>query len=121
MASAGNSGNHVIFSRTGEAASGGGRGLDKAGAAAIGSRSGLARRDGLKRRWKVSLALCAALVPAAAAAAPLAVVDRHGSYVAVEPYGPNIVRITLATEPALADSAPGYGVSGKADPGGWTH
>jgi alpha-D-xyloside xylohydrolase len=68
------------------------------------------------------LILAATVLPAAAAAAaPLATLDRHGSYVAVEPYAPNIVRITLATDPGLAGTPPGYGISGEADGTGWTH
>jgi alpha-D-xyloside xylohydrolase len=74
----------------------------------------------VRGRWNGLAALMAAAAPSAVAATPLATVDRHGSYVAVEPYGPNIVRITLATDPALADAAPGYGVNGKPDAGGWT-
>ncbi len=37
---------------------------------------------------------------------PLALLDRNGSYVAVEAYAPNILRITLAQEKALALSPP---------------
>jgi len=40
-----------------------------------------------------------ALVMAApAAAAPLATLDRNGSLVSIEPYAPNIVRVTIATD-----------------------
>lgn len=60
-----------------------------------------------------------ALAPAAAQ--PLATVDRHGSLVAVEAYAPNIVHVTLALDPALADAPPGYGIDGAPDPAGWTH
>ncbi|HEX5207560.1 MAG TPA: glycoside hydrolase family 31 protein [Steroidobacteraceae bacterium] len=41
-------------------------------------------------------------------AAPL-VLSRNGAYVAVEPYAPNIVRITIATDAAAAAAPPGYG------------
>jgi alpha-D-xyloside xylohydrolase len=70
---------------------------------------------------RIALFLLVAAAPASALAAPLATVERHGSFVAVEPYGPNIVRVTLATDPALADAPPGYGVIGKADAAGWSH
>ena len=50
-----------------------------------------------------------ALIAAAASAAPLASVDRNGSIVAVEPYAPNIVRVTISLDRALADAAPGEG------------
>ena len=75
----------------------------------------------MRTRWRDWLILLAAAMPGVAAAAPLATVDRHGAYVAVEPYGPNIVRITLATDPALAAAPAGYGVIGKPDATGWAH
>jgi alpha-D-xyloside xylohydrolase len=64
----------------------------------------------------VLASLCAVSLPAA----PLASVDRHGAIVAVEPYASNVVRVTIALDRALAESAPGYGVSAKADATGWT-
>jgi alpha-D-xyloside xylohydrolase len=48
------------------------------------------------------------------------VLDREGRTIAVEPYGPNIVRITVSTAKAAAMAAPGYGVLGKAAMSGWT-
>ncbi|WP_375422020.1 TIM-barrel domain-containing protein [uncultured Sphingomonas sp.] len=62
-----------------------------------------------------------ALIAAAASAAPLASVDRNGSIVAVEPYAPNIVRVTISLDRALADSAPGEGPNAKPDATGWSH
>jgi alpha-D-xyloside xylohydrolase len=56
-----------------------------------------------------------------AAADPLALLDRNGSYVAIEAYGPNILRVTLAQEKGLALSPPGYGISGAASAEGWRH
>jgi len=71
-------------------------------------------------RWAGAAA--AALLPCAgAAAAPLATVDRNGSIVAVEAYGPNIVHVTIALDKALASAEPGYGIDGKADGTGWSH
>lgn len=61
------------------------------------------------------------LFSAPVGAAPLATLDRHGSFVSVEPYGPNIVRITLAQSAGEADTPPGYGVNGTPDAAGWTH
>jgi alpha-D-xyloside xylohydrolase len=63
----------------------------------------------------------AVLLPAASGAAPLATVDRNGSIVSIEAYGPNIVHVTIALDSDQADAAPGYGISGKADAAGWTH
>jgi alpha-D-xyloside xylohydrolase len=56
-----------------------------------------------------------------AMAAPQTVIERNGSYVGIEPYAPNIVRITLGTDRATAASAPGYGFIGKADDKGFSH
>ena len=70
-------------------------------------------------RWMAAAsALCWA---ASALAAPLATVDRNGSLVAIEPYAPNIVRVTIALDRTLSDSAPGYGIIAKDAPAGWTH
>jgi alpha-D-xyloside xylohydrolase len=54
-------------------------------------------------------------------AAPIATVERNGAMVSIEPYGPNIVRVTIALDRDLADSAPGYGVVAKSDAAGWAH
>ena len=61
----------------------------------------------------------AGLASRPAAAEPLATVDRNGAIVSIEAYGPNIVHVTIAMDKAPADAAPGYGISGKADPAGW--
>ena len=49
------------------------------------------------------------------------VVDRGGSTIVLEPYAPNILRVTLSLkkEPALA--APGYGFTATPSAAGWTH
>jgi alpha-D-xyloside xylohydrolase len=49
------------------------------------------------------------------------VFDRNGSTIALEPYAPNIIRVTLSLlkEPALAP--PGFGFTATPSPGGWTH
>ena len=62
-----------------------------------------------------------ALVASPALAEPLASVDRNGATVSVEPYAPNIVRVTIAMDRALADAPPGEGPNAKPDPTGWTH
>ncbi|MGR6330366.1 glycoside hydrolase family 31 protein [Sphingomonas sp. XXL09] len=56
-----------------------------------------------------------------AVAAPTGSVDRNGALVAVEPYGPGIVRVTIATDRSQIDAAPGFGISGKPDADGWSH
>lgn len=56
-----------------------------------------------------------------AVASPLALLDRNGSYVAIEPYAPNIVRVTISLDKDLALAAPGYGFAAEADGKGWKH
>uniref|UniRef100_UPI0035CA0E71 glycoside hydrolase family 31 protein n=1 Tax=uncultured Sphingomonas sp. TaxID=158754 RepID=UPI0035CA0E71 len=71
-------------------------------------------------RW--TGAAMVALIPLGAAQAdPLASLDRNGSRVAIEPYAPNIVRVTIALDRDLADAAPGPGPNAKSDASGWTH
>ncbi|MFZ2995830.1 TIM-barrel domain-containing protein [Sphingobium sp.] len=69
--------------------------------------------------WAASTALIAMASPALAE--PMALLDRHGSRVAIEPYAPNIVRVTIALDPALAQAPPGDGPNAKSDATGWTH
>ncbi len=61
------------------------------------------------------------LGPSAAHAEPLAVLDRYGAYVAVEPYGPNVVRVTISDDRDLATAKPGYGFIADSDAKGWAH
>lgn len=58
---------------------------------------------------------------AANAAETQIVLPRHGNTLVVEPYAPNIVRITLSTEQAQALAAPGYGFVGTPSMTGWSH
>jgi alpha-D-xyloside xylohydrolase len=56
-----------------------------------------------------------------ALAGPMATLDRNGALVAVEPYAPNVIRVTIALDRALADAAPGPGPNAQPDTSGWTH
>ncbi len=47
--------------------------------------------------------------------------NRGGALVVLEPYAPNIIRITMSTEKSAAESAPGYGFVGKPETKGWVH
>jgi alpha-D-xyloside xylohydrolase len=49
------------------------------------------------------------------------VLDRGNSTIVLEPYAPNIIRVTLSLlrQPAL--SPPGYGFTGAPSAAGWTH
>jgi alpha-D-xyloside xylohydrolase len=62
-----------------------------------------------------------ATIAGSAGADPIETVDRYGSLVAVEPYAPNIVRVTIAVDRTLADAAPGPGPNARSDASGWTH
>src|SRR5947209_13064020 len=61
------------------------------------------------------------LMSSSALAAPLATVERNGSYVAVEPFAPNIVHVTIALERDLLDKQPHYGIVARSDAAGWSH
>jgi alpha-D-xyloside xylohydrolase len=56
-----------------------------------------------------------------AAAQSLGTTERNGSIVAIEPYAPNIVHVTIALDPKEIAKGAGYGISGKPDAAGWTH
>ncbi len=58
---------------------------------------------------------------APALAEPIALLDRHGSRVAIEPYAPNIVRVTIALDKVLAEAPPGPGPIAQSNANGWTH
>jgi alpha-D-xyloside xylohydrolase len=67
------------------------------------------------------LAVTLLSVSGAVAAEPLALLDRNGSYVAIEPYALNIVRITLSLEKERSLAPAGYGFVGAPDTKGWKH
>ena len=48
------------------------------------------------------------------------VLERENRTIVVEPYGPNLVRITLSTEKPAALRGPGYGIVGTPSVTGWT-
>ncbi|MBB5728326.1 alpha-D-xyloside xylohydrolase [Sphingomonas prati] len=76
-----------------------------------------------KRRRMLTLAgasLLATLATVPALAEPMATLDRNGSLVAVEPYAPNIVRVTIALDRTLANAAPGPGPNAQSNAAGWT-
>ena len=49
------------------------------------------------------------------------VLNRTDRTIVLEPYGPNIVRITLSTDKTKAQDHPGYGIVGTPAMTGWTH
>jgi alpha-glucosidase/alpha-D-xyloside xylohydrolase len=67
-------------------------------------------------------AFAAFLVAAVAGAQsdPL-VLERKGRVISLEPYAPNILRVTMSVDKAAATSAPGYGFVAKPSADEWTH
>lgn len=65
--------------------------------------------------------VCLLVYPAAANAQnPPLVLVRDGSSVALEPYSPNIIRVTISTEKDQAVAAPGYGFTATPAAEGWS-
>ncbi|WP_422513820.1 TIM-barrel domain-containing protein [Sphingomonas sp. 3-13AW] len=56
-----------------------------------------------------------------AVAQPMATVDRHGSKVSIEPYAPNIVRVTIALDTGTSAGGAGPGIIAQPDLAGWRH
>ncbi|WP_159761298.1 glycoside hydrolase family 31 protein [Sphingomonas sp. 8AM] len=80
-----------------------------------------ADRGKVTRAWRAALVGGLAVFAIPAIAAPLATVDRNGALVAIEPYAPNIIRVTIALDRVLADASPGEGPNASADAAGWRH
>src|SRR5947207_3213141 len=49
------------------------------------------------------------------------VLERENRTIVLEPYGPNMIRVTLRITKPLAVAPPGYGIIGKPSSDGWTH
>ena len=49
------------------------------------------------------------------------VLEREGRVIALEPYAPNVLRVTISPDAAAAKAAPGYGFVAKPAAAGWTH
>jgi alpha-D-xyloside xylohydrolase len=49
------------------------------------------------------------------------VLEREGTTVALEPYAPNILRVTMSTLKDQATAEPGYGIVAKPAAAGWAH
>lgn len=52
---------------------------------------------------------------------PRVVVERGPSTIVLEPYAPNVIRVTLSLKRDAALAPPGYGVTASPDAAGWTH
>lgn len=49
------------------------------------------------------------------------VLERDSRTIVLEPYGPNVIRITMGTVKPAVSAAPGYGIVGKPENAGWSH
>ena len=49
------------------------------------------------------------------------VLEREGRVISLEPYAPNILRVTMSLDKAAASGGPGYGFVAKPSAEGWTH
>src|SRR5215475_4455123 len=67
----------------------------------------------------LALLLCPA--PGAMAQTAPLVLTRDNSTIVLEPYAPNIIRVTLSLEREAALEPPGYGFVAHGASGGWTH
>ena len=65
--------------------------------------------------------ITASLGGAAVAQGNPLVLEREGRTISLEPYAPNILRVTMSSDKAAATSAPGYGILAKPSAEGWTH
>lgn len=70
-------------------------------------------------RLLLALALMVLYAGAAQAQNSRVVLDRGGSTVVLEPYAPNIIRVTLSLNKDQALGAPGFGFIAAPAPGGW--
>jgi alpha-D-xyloside xylohydrolase len=80
----------------------------------------------MKRRQILLYGLIALLMPALLARQAIAqggalVLERSGRVIALEPYAPNILRVTMSVDKGSATSAPGYGIVGTPSAKGWVH
>src|SRR5258708_9892071 len=80
-------------------------------------------RVGVLRSIGAAISLVAGMAwtgVAGAEPAPL-VLQRDGSVIVLEPYAPNIVRVSLSLDRAEAMATPGYGFVAAPSAEGWTH
>ncbi len=72
-------------------------------------------------RRMVAVVVFSLLACSGAVAQKQIVIERRDATVVLEPYAPNIVRITMSLKKDAALAAPGYGISGKPAEAGWTY
>jgi alpha-D-xyloside xylohydrolase len=77
--------------------------------------------DSFRHRTPPAILLLA-LSSAALAQLPASpVIERNGQSISIQPYAPNIVRVTLSTIPTEASAAPGPGFLARPIEAGWSH
>jgi len=69
----------------------------------------------------ISLMLAMSLGPPAMAQSGALVLEREGGVISLDPYAPNILRVTMSTNRAAATGPSGYGITAKPSAEGWTH
>ena len=81
----------------------------------------------MNRRELLTYGLIVLLMPALLAVEAIAqqggplVLERNGRVISLEPYAPNILRVTMSVDRTPATSAPGYGIVGTPSSNGWVH
>jgi alpha-D-xyloside xylohydrolase len=80
----------------------------------------------MNRSQLLTYGLIVLLMPALLAVEAIAqqgplVLERNGRVISLEPYAPNILRVTISVDRASATSAPGYGIVGTPSSDGWVH
>ena len=65
--------------------------------------------------------ICLIACPAFAEDSGKIVLQRGEATVVLEPYAPNIIRVTLSMQKDDATAAPGYGITAHPDPSGWSY
>ena len=86
--------------------------------------SRMKKTDAIPFGWIAMLTLLALRFVASAGAQDALnrfVLERENRTIALEPYGPNIIRITLTQKQSAALAAPGYGITGTPSAAGWSH
>jgi alpha-D-xyloside xylohydrolase len=68
-----------------------------------------------------TLAVLPLTLLAVAGTAQIVPLDRNGQTISIQPYAPNVVRVTLSLQPKEAEAGPGYGFVAPPDTNGWTH
>jgi alpha-D-xyloside xylohydrolase len=69
----------------------------------------------------IPLSLLLLLAASTATIAQTLSLDRNGQMIMIEPYAPNVVRVTLSLIAKEAEAGPGYGFVAKPEWAGWKH